>query len=161
MCALLVEILLPVGAVIKVEASLPVARKFVTTLYNPCFESAKRGKHSTVSWEVEWTRCVPCKKTSSSVWESGLLCLLFLLGLCFRKCFCHFFFCFPLYFACRPTSRWWQCCWPLVKHSSSWLTGATSSCKLSCTISRQVCLHPAPPTLLLTEVSQCNVCWPA
>ena len=55
MCALLVEILLPVGAVIKVEASLPVARKFVTMLYGPCFESAKRGKHSTVSLN---TRCV-------------------------------------------------------------------------------------------------------
>jgi len=56
MCALLVEILLPVSAVIKVEASLPVARKFVTMLYNPCFESAKRGKHSTVSLERERVR---------------------------------------------------------------------------------------------------------
>ena len=53
MCALLVEILLPVSAVIKVEASLPVARKFVSMLYGPCFESAKRGKHSTVSLERE------------------------------------------------------------------------------------------------------------
>ena len=49
MCALLVEILLPVAAVIKFEASLPVARKFVTMLYNHCFEYAKRGRHSTVS----------------------------------------------------------------------------------------------------------------
>ena len=48
MCALLVEILLPVAAVIKFEASLPVVRKFVTMLYNHCFEYAKRGRHSTV-----------------------------------------------------------------------------------------------------------------
>ena len=49
MCALLVEILLPVAAVIKVEASLPVVRKFVSMLYSHCFEFAKRGRHSTVS----------------------------------------------------------------------------------------------------------------
>lgn len=62
MCALLVEILLPVAAVIKFEASIPVIRKFVTILYNHCFESAKRGKHSTVSMLV--IRCIlwgePC-----------------------------------------------------------------------------------------------------
>jgi hypothetical protein len=49
MCALLVEILLPVAAVIKFEASLPVVRKFVSMLYTHCFDYAKRGaRHSTV-----------------------------------------------------------------------------------------------------------------
>ena len=45
--ALLVEILYPVAAVINVEASLPVIKRFVTMLYNPCFEQARKGRHST------------------------------------------------------------------------------------------------------------------
>lgn len=53
MCALLVEILLPVAAVIKFEASLPAVRKFVNMLYTHCFEYAKRGKHSTVSFNCQ------------------------------------------------------------------------------------------------------------
>ena len=49
MSALLVEILLPVAAVIKFEASLPVVKKFVGMLFNHCFEQAKRVRHSAVS----------------------------------------------------------------------------------------------------------------
>ncbi len=52
MCALLVEILLPVASVIKFEASLPAVRKFVTMLHPHCFENAKRGKHSTVGGQL-------------------------------------------------------------------------------------------------------------
>ena len=50
--ALLVEILYPVAAVINVEASLPVIKRFVAMLYNQCFEQARKGRHSTqtVSW---------------------------------------------------------------------------------------------------------------
>ena len=51
MIALLVEILLPVAAVINLEASLPVAKKFVNMLYNHCVEQAKRARHSSVSKE--------------------------------------------------------------------------------------------------------------
>ena len=49
MSALLVEILLPVAAVIKFEASLPVVKKFVSMLFSHCFEQAKRVRHSAVS----------------------------------------------------------------------------------------------------------------
>lgn len=49
MSALLVEILLPVAAVIKFEASLPVVKKFVSMLFNHCYEHTKKGRHSTVS----------------------------------------------------------------------------------------------------------------
>ena len=45
--ALLVEILYPVAAVINVEASLPVIKRFVAMLYNQCFEQARKGRHST------------------------------------------------------------------------------------------------------------------
>ncbi len=54
MSALLVEILLPVAAVIKFEASLPVVKKFVTTLYHHCFENVKRVRHSAVSGVGVW-----------------------------------------------------------------------------------------------------------
>jgi hypothetical protein len=45
--ALLVEVLYPVAAVINVEASLPVIKRFVAMLYNQCFEQARKGRHST------------------------------------------------------------------------------------------------------------------
>ena len=48
MSALLVEILLPVAAVINLEASLPVAKKLVSMLYSHCTEHAKRARHSNV-----------------------------------------------------------------------------------------------------------------
>lgn len=48
MSALLVEILLPVAAVINLETSLPVVKKFVSMLYNFCVDHARK-KHSTVS----------------------------------------------------------------------------------------------------------------
>ena len=49
MSSLFVEILLPVAAVINLEASLPVVRKFVGMLYAHAFEQAKRARHSSVS----------------------------------------------------------------------------------------------------------------
>ena len=48
MSSLLVEILLPVAAVISLEASLPVARKLVSMLYGHCVEHARRARHSNV-----------------------------------------------------------------------------------------------------------------
>ena len=49
MSALLVEVLLPVAAVINLEASLPVAKKLVSMLYGHCTEHAKRARYSNVS----------------------------------------------------------------------------------------------------------------
>ncbi|CAI8040481.1 Protein furry homolog [Geodia barretti] len=46
MSALLVEILLPVAAVINLEASLPVAKKLVSLLYGHCMEHARRARYS-------------------------------------------------------------------------------------------------------------------
>lgn len=54
MSALLVEILLPVAAVIKFETSLPVIKKFVSMLFNHCFEQAKKVRHSAVSQYGRW-----------------------------------------------------------------------------------------------------------
>lgn len=48
MCGLLVEILSPVSAVIKYEASIPAVRKLVQTLYPHSFEHSKRQRHSLV-----------------------------------------------------------------------------------------------------------------
>ena len=48
------EILLPVAAVIKFEASLPVVKKFVGMLFSHCFEQAKRVRHSAVSGCTVW-----------------------------------------------------------------------------------------------------------
>lgn len=49
MSALLVDILLPVAAVINLEASLPVAKKLVSVLYGHCLEHARRARYSNVS----------------------------------------------------------------------------------------------------------------
>ena len=49
MSSLLVEVLLPVAAVIDLETSLPVAKKLVSMLYGHCTEHAKRVRHSNVS----------------------------------------------------------------------------------------------------------------
>ena len=49
MSGLLVEILTPVSAVIKYEASIPAVRKLVQTLYLPSYEHSKRQRHSLVS----------------------------------------------------------------------------------------------------------------
>jgi len=49
MSALLVDILLPVGAVIDLEASLPAVKKFVTLLYSHCIDQCRKVKHHTVS----------------------------------------------------------------------------------------------------------------
>jgi hypothetical protein len=46
MSALLVEVLLPVAAVIDLEASLPVAKRLVSMLYGHCTEHARRARHS-------------------------------------------------------------------------------------------------------------------
>ena len=54
MSALLVEILYPAAAVINLEASLPVVKKFVNMLYNHCVEQAKRARHSNVRGWKEW-----------------------------------------------------------------------------------------------------------
>lgn len=48
MSSLLVEILLPVAAVINLETSLPVAKKLVSMLYGHCTEHARRIRHSNV-----------------------------------------------------------------------------------------------------------------
>lgn len=56
MSSLLVEILLPVAAVISVETSLPVARKLVSMLYGHCVEHAKRARHSNVRGGAGWRR---------------------------------------------------------------------------------------------------------
>lgn len=52
MSALLVEVLLPVAAVINLEASLPVAKKLVTMLYGHCTENARRARHSNVGHNI-------------------------------------------------------------------------------------------------------------
>lgn len=52
MSALLVEVLLPVAAVINLEASLPVAKKLVSMLYGHCTEHARRARHSNVGHSV-------------------------------------------------------------------------------------------------------------
>lgn len=52
MSALLVEVLLPVAAVINLEASLPVAKKLVSMLYGHCTENARRARHSNVGHNV-------------------------------------------------------------------------------------------------------------
>lgn len=52
MSALLVEVLLPVAAVINLEASLPVAKKLVFMLYGHCTEHARRARHSNVGHNV-------------------------------------------------------------------------------------------------------------
>ena len=55
--ALLVEILYPVAAVINVEASLPVIKRFVSMLYTHCFEQARKGRHSTQTVSVTHKLC--------------------------------------------------------------------------------------------------------
>ena len=59
MCALLVEILVPVASVIKFESSLPVVRKFISMLYGHSFDQAKK-KHATsaVSVSICWHVCM-------------------------------------------------------------------------------------------------------
>ena len=52
MSSLLVDILLPVGAVIDLEASLPAVKKFVSLLFNHCVEQCRKVKHHSVS--VVW-----------------------------------------------------------------------------------------------------------
>ena len=66
--ALLVEILYPVAAVINVEASLPVIKRFVSMLYTHCFEQARKGRHSTQKvsgllyiWKVSFVNVVPMR----------------------------------------------------------------------------------------------------
>lgn len=49
MSSLLVDILMPVGAVIDLEASLPAVKKFVALLFNHCFEQCRKVKHHAVS----------------------------------------------------------------------------------------------------------------
>ena len=49
MSALLVDILLPVGAVIELEASLPAVKKFVALMFNHCVEQCRKVKHHVVS----------------------------------------------------------------------------------------------------------------
>ena len=49
MSALLVDVLTPVAAVIKYEVSMPVVKKLISTLFQHCFDQAKRQKHSIVS----------------------------------------------------------------------------------------------------------------
>ena len=48
MSSLLVDILLPVGAVIDLEASLPAVKKFVSLLFNHCVEQCRKVKHHAV-----------------------------------------------------------------------------------------------------------------
>lgn len=45
---LLVQVLTPVAAVIKYEASMPVVKKLVHTLYTYCYDHARRQRHSAV-----------------------------------------------------------------------------------------------------------------
>ena len=42
------DILLPVGAVIDLEASLPAVKKFVSLLFNHCVEQCRKVKHHAV-----------------------------------------------------------------------------------------------------------------
>lgn len=49
MSSLLVDILLPVGAVIDLETSLPAVKKFVSLLFNHCVEQCRKVKHHVVS----------------------------------------------------------------------------------------------------------------
>lgn len=48
MSSLLVDILLPVGAVIDLETSLPAVKKFVLLLFNHCVEQCRKVKHHAV-----------------------------------------------------------------------------------------------------------------
>ena len=48
MSSLMVEVLLPVAAVINIETSLPVAKKLVSMLYGHCADAAKKTRHSNV-----------------------------------------------------------------------------------------------------------------
>lgn len=43
------DILLPVGAVIDLEASLPAVKKFVSLMFNHCVEQCRKVKHHVVS----------------------------------------------------------------------------------------------------------------
>ncbi|XP_065885600.1 protein furry homolog isoform X2 [Dysidea avara] len=61
MSALLVDILLPVGAVIDLEASLPAVKKFVTLLYSHCIDQCRKVKHHTT--------CIPLVTAILSVSE--------------------------------------------------------------------------------------------
>jgi len=49
MSSLLTDILLSVGAVIDLEASLPAVKKFVTLLFSHCVEQCRKVKHHVVS----------------------------------------------------------------------------------------------------------------
>ena len=49
MSSLLVDIVLPVGAVIDLETSLPAVKKFVVLLFNHCVEQCRKVKHHAVS----------------------------------------------------------------------------------------------------------------
>ena len=48
MSQLLIEILLPVAAVISLETTLPAVKKFVNILYTYCLEQAKKPRHVLV-----------------------------------------------------------------------------------------------------------------
>ena len=49
MSSLLVDILMPVGAVLDLEGSLPAVKKFVSLLFNHCVEQCRKVKHHAVS----------------------------------------------------------------------------------------------------------------
>ena len=48
MSQLLIEILLPVAAVISLETTLPAVKKFVNILYSYCLEQSKKPRHVLV-----------------------------------------------------------------------------------------------------------------
>ena len=70
MSALLVDVLLPVAAVINVEISLPVVKKLVSVLYGHCTEHAKRARHSNVGPHIIpcLTLLLPCPYRLISLW---------------------------------------------------------------------------------------------
>ena len=63
------DILLPVGAVIDLEASLPAVKKFVSLLFNHCVEQCRKVKHHAVrvlyGFTHMWTHPVVilCRRT--------------------------------------------------------------------------------------------------
>ena len=108
MGALLVEILLPVAAVINVEVSLPVAKRLVSMLYGHCTEHARRARYSNVSAPCFANQCACQTLLTSS----------------------------PTFLSHRPISLWLLFSWPLVNSLSFLITGMCSLSRTSCPVSR-------------------------